>query len=200
MKKNTAPPGVWSQKLASGLNVAGVNPYDGNYHTWEVWIENKLTYINVDGVEVGRVDTTQEYLERLFMYINTGLKDAKGMDETKSYDMVVSKVEGFKPAASVDAVPGGPFTVRPTLEGSAEVGSTLTCTANVKGCNDVWYYWHSDGYPRGFSRSNTYTVLPDDKGASIRCMVKAVGAKDEPEAWTALLLAKDRSASPATKN
>ncbi len=188
MKKKTAPKDVWSQKIASGLNVAGIKPYDGNYHTWEVWIEDKLTYINVDGIEVGRVDTTPEYLERLYMYINTALKEPKGMDETKSYDMVLSKVEGFQPPASVDAVPGAPFTARPSLEGTGEVGSTLTCTANVNGCSDVWYYWHSDGYPRGFSRSNTYTVLPDDKGAPIRCMVKAVGAKDEPESWTAPLL------------
>jgi hypothetical protein len=188
MKKTTVPKEVWSQKMDSGLHVAGVNPYDGNYHTWEVWIDDKMTYINVDGIEVGRTETTPEYLMRLYMYINTGLKDANGMDATKSYDMVVSKVEGFEPAESVDATPGAPFTGRPTLAGTPQVGSTLTCTANVKGCTDIWYYWHSDGYPRGFSRSNTYTVLPDDKGAPIRCMVKAVGAKDEPESWTAPLV------------
>ncbi len=196
MDKKTAPEDIKSIKLAAGKNVAGLNAWDGNYHTWEVWIERETTYINCDGIEIARIDTTPEYLERLYMFVDTCLKEEKmpdgsmgilGMDESKSYDMVLDYVEGFAPPEVVDATPGAPFTARPTLEGTPTVGSTITCTANVQGVKDVWYYWHSGGYARGYSRSNTYTILPDDKGAEIRCMVKAVGAKDQPEAWTAPL-------------
>jgi hypothetical protein len=183
--KKSAPDEIRSLKLAAGPRLCGVNAWDGNFHTWEVWIEDKTTYINVDGLEVARVDTAPEYLERLYMYLDTSLRDEKGMNPALSYDLVLSKVEAFQPATLVEATPRAPFTARPVLHGNAAVGSTLTCTANLSGCDDVRYYWHSDGYPRGFSRSNTYTVLPGDAGAQIRCLVKAVGAKDQPEAWTA---------------
>jgi hypothetical protein len=185
--KKSSPEEIRSLKLAAGKQVCGINAWDGNFHTWEVWIGDDLTYLNVDGIEVARVDTTPEYLERLFMYIDTSLKDEKGMDETLSYDLVLDQVEAFQPASAVDAAPGAPFTGRPTLAGAAEVGGTVTCSANVAGSGDVWYYWHSGGYPRGFGRSKTYTVLADDRGAEIRCMVRAAGAKDQPEAWTAPL-------------
>jgi hypothetical protein len=197
MSKKEAPEGLGSLKLAAGKNVAGINAWDGNYHVWEVWMEEKTTYINCDGIEIARVDTTPEYLERLYMYIDTCLKTEKmpdgkmgilGMDESKSYDMVLDYVEGFAPPELIDAKPSAPFVARPVLKGSGEVGSEVTCTANVEGIDDVWYYWHSGGYPRGFGRSNTYTVLPGDKGAEIRCMVKAVGARDQPEAWTVPLV------------
>ena len=192
--KKSAPEGLGSQKLAAGKNVAGINAWDGNYHVWEVWIEEKTTYINCDGIEIARVDTTPEYLERLYMYVDTCLKNEKmpdgsmgilGMDESKSYDMVVDSIEGFAPPEKIDATPAAPFAARPKLEGTGKVGSEIKCVADVGGIEDVWYYWHSGGYPRGFGRSNTYTVLPGDKGAEIRCMVKAVGAKDQPEAWSA---------------
>jgi hypothetical protein len=189
MKAKTVPAEIKSLKMASGKNVAGITPYDGKFHTWEVWIDEKMTYINCDGIEIGRVSTAPEYLERLYMLMNTGLKDPKGMNEAVSYNMVVKSVEGFQPPETVDATPSAPFTARPTLEGTGEAGSTVACTANCTGVKDVWYYWHSGGYPRGFGRSNTYKILPDDKGADIHCMVKAVGAKDEPEAWTAPLKA-----------
>lgn len=187
MKKSTVPDELRSPKLAAGKQLCGVDAWDGRFHTWEVWIDEGLTCINVDGLEVARVATAPEYLERLFMYINTSLRDPKGLDESKSYDLVLDSVEGFRPAAAIDAVPGAPFTARPVLSGAAEPGSTITCTANLAGCDDVWYYWHVDGYPRGFGTARTYTVLPEDRGASIRCMVKAAGATDQPEAWTAAL-------------
>lgn len=185
--KKSAPEAIRSPKLAAGKQVCGINAWDGEFHTWEVWIEDKLTYINVDGVEVARVDTAPEYLERFYMYIDTCLKSEKGMNASLSYDMVLDHVEGFQPAAVVDAVPGAPFTSRPVLAGTAAAGGAITCTANVAGCEDVWYYWHADGYPRGFGRSSNYSVLAEDVGTEIRCMVKAVGAKDQPEAWTAPL-------------
>ena len=193
MSNKSAPEPVRSLKLAAGKNVAGINAWDGEFHTWEVWIEEKTTYINCDGIEIARADTTPEYLERLYMFVDTCLKEEKlpdgkmgilGMDESKSYDMVLDSIEGFAPPEVVNAKPAAPFTSRPTLAGTGEVGSEITCTANIEGVEDVCYYWHSNGYPRGFGRSNTYTLLPEDKGAEIRCMVKAVGAKNQPEAWT----------------
>jgi hypothetical protein len=48
----------------------------------EVWIEDDTSYINVDGVEVARVETIPEYLERLYMYLDTALKEREGMDES----------------------------------------------------------------------------------------------------------------------
>jgi hypothetical protein len=187
MKRKTVPEEIQSLKLVSGKQVCGVNGLDGNFHTWEVWIERDLTYINVDGLEVARVATIPEYLQRLFLFIDTSLKDEKEMDAAKSYDLVLDQVEAFRPAADIDTTPGAPFTARPVLVGAGEVGSAVTCTANVAGCEDVWYFWYSDGYPRGFGRSPSHTVLAEDRGAHLRCMVKAVGAKDQPEAWTAPL-------------
>lgn len=188
MKKKSTPEELHSLKLAAGKNICGINAFDGEYHTWEVWIEDDTTYINVDGVEVARVETIPEYLERLYMYLDTALKERAGMDESLSYDMIVDSVEAFQPAADVNATPDAPFTARPTLAGQASIGSEVSCTSHIEGIEDVWYYWHSDGYPRGFGKSNTYTVLPEDQGAEIRCKVKAVGAKDQPEAWTAPLV------------
>jgi hypothetical protein len=190
MKKNSAPEEIHSLKLAAGKNVCGVHAFDGEYHTWEVWIEADTTYINVDGVEVVRVDTLPEYLERLYMYLDTCLKEREGMDESISYDMVVDSVEAFQPASDVNATPDAPFIGRPILAGEATTGSVVTCNSQLKGVDDIWYYWHVDGYPRGFGKSNTYTVLPEDQGTQIRCKVKAVGAKDQPEVWTAPLMVR----------
>lgn len=187
MKKSTVPEEQRSLKLAAGAKVCGVDAWDGEFHTWEVWIDRDLTCINVDGMEVARASTAVEYLERLYMYVDVSLKDEKGMDESKSYDLVVDRIEAFRPATEVDALPGAPFTSRPVLAGDAAPGGTVRCTANVSGCSDVWYYWHVDGQPRGFGTASTYTVLPEDRGGSLRCMVKAAGATDQPEAWTAAL-------------
>ncbi|WFB37800.1 hypothetical protein P3T73_08515 [Kiritimatiellota bacterium B12222] len=187
MKKKNTPEEIHSLKMAAGKNICGINAFDGNFHTWEVWIEADTTYINVDGVEVARVDTIPEYLERLYMYLDTSLKGREGMDESLSYDMVIDSVEAFQPPSEINATPDAPFTGRPTLTGNATAGSVVTCTSKLEGVEDVWYFWHVDGYPRGFGKSNTYTLLPEDEGAEIRCKVKAVGAKDQPEAWTAPL-------------
>lgn len=185
--KKSAPDEVRSPKLAAGRRLCGVDAFDGAFHTWEVWIHDDLTYINVDGMEVVRVDTAPEYLERLYMYIDTSLKEEKDLDEKRSYDLVLDQVEAFRPAAAIDAVPAAPFAGRPALDGSGVVGGTITCSATIAGCSDVWYGWYADGRPRGSGRAATYTIRPEDRGTAIRCLVQAVGAKDQPEAWTAPL-------------
>lgn len=77
-----------------------------------------------------------------------------------------------------------PFTARPSLAGDAKAGGTVTCAPNVQGVADLRYYWFADGYPLTYGADPSYTLAAADAGKTIRCLVKAVGALDMPEAWT----------------
>jgi hypothetical protein len=77
-----------------------------------------------------------------------------------------------------------PFTALPQIEGEARVGATLKVTPNLSGVKDVVHIWHRSGYPIPGHRTQSYTVTQADIGSSIRCLVRAVGARDQPEAWT----------------
>ena len=74
--------------------------------------------------------------------------------------------------------------------GDATVGGTLTCIPNVENVTDLRYYWFADGYPLTYGADPTYTLTEAEVGKTIRCMVKAVGALDMPEAWTEPVLVK----------
>ena len=168
-----------------GDTYAGFDVWDGQYHLYEVRVDPVMTYLTIDGVELARVETPSEYLQRLYMIADYALKD-KGQkpDRTVRHDMTIDYIEVLQRTDQV-ADFTAPFEARPTLTGKAQVEQTLTCTPNLPSeLRDLRFYWYSDGYPRGFGLSPEYTVRPDDVGTEIRCMVKAVGALDQPEAWT----------------
>ena len=170
----------------------GLYFWDGEYHTWEFVIDNDLTYINVtvpdqngkdQWVEVGRSKTPATYLERMDIQFDYALKDEqpKPIGEQR---FTVDFVEVLQKSAQISHFTE-PFITIPQISGDASVGSTITCTANLQGVKDVRYYWFADGYPLTYSSNASYTLSANEKGTKIRCMVKAVGALNMPEAWSA---------------
>ena len=171
----------------------GVYFWDGQFHTWEFVIDADMTYVNVtipDGaggdrwVEICRGATAPTYLERLDLQLDYALKAKQGVPKTDArQDFIVDWIEVLQKTASVAAVPA-PFTARPSLAGDAKAGGTVTCAPNVQGVADLRYYWFADGYPLTYGADPSYTLAAADAGKTIRCLVKAVGALDMPEAWT----------------
>ncbi|QNN21634.1 hypothetical protein HED60_04880 [Planctomycetales bacterium ZRK34] len=170
--------------------------WDGQYHTWEYVVDQDTTYVNVtmpDGeggeqwFEIYRCPTAPTYLERLDLQLDYALKsNHKGLPEGQRQDFVVDWVEVLQKTHDLEALPA-PYTQRPTLSGSNTAGSTITCDAHLDDITDVRYFWFADGYPLTWGPSNTYTLTEADAEKAIRCKVKAVGARNMPEAWTATL-------------
>ncbi|MDN2664946.1 hypothetical protein OW492_16340 [Psychromonas sp. 14N.309.X.WAT.B.A12] len=170
----------------------GMKFWDGEYHTWEFVIDDDMTYINVtikdsDGndkwVEVGRVETPPTYLERLDLQLDYALNSWDGEPSSDREDFTIDSIEVLQKTSNIMELPDI-FTSRPTITGEQTEGSTITCQANVEGITDIRYYWFANAYPLTYTASNEYEITSDDVGKSIRCMVKAVGALDMPEAWT----------------
>ncbi len=171
----------------------GLFVWDGQYHTWEFVMDDEVTYINVSytdesgqerWVELARAPTAPTYLRRLNLQMNYALK-GKVMP-TERQDFVVDFVEVLQKTEDLDRVPE-PFTAKPTLSGSNTAGSTVTCEPNVEGVTDIRYYWFADGYPLTWGTRDSYKITEAEAGKEIRCMVKAVGARDMPEAWSDVL-------------
>ncbi|HEV7301567.1 MAG TPA: hypothetical protein VGN72_19540 [Tepidisphaeraceae bacterium] len=169
----------------------GIFLWDGQYHTWEFVFDRDMTYINVtipgpDGkdrwVEICRAPTAPTYLNNLDLQFNMALKARYGKPTSRE-DYTVDFIEVLQKSEDLQTVPA-PFTAKPTLSGSSAAGSTITCEPNLKGVTDVRYYWFADGYPLTYSPSNTYKITAAEAGKEIRCMVRAVGALDKPEAWS----------------
>lgn len=172
----------------------GLYHWDGQYHTWEVVIDRDMTYFNVtipdaDGkdrwVEIFRTPTAPTYLQNLDIHLTQGARKRYGMP-TQQEDLFIDFVEVLQKTEDVQKLPPL-FSARPKLTGATTVGSTVTCEANVKGVKDIRYFWFADDYPLTWGPSNTYTITEADAGKAIRCMVKAVGALDSPEAWSDVL-------------
>jgi hypothetical protein len=169
----------------------GIVIWDGQFHTWEYVIDHDMTYVNVTvadkaggdrWVEIFRTPTAPTYLERLDLHVTMAMKERYGLP-TGREDLVVDWIEVMQKPAQLQALPTA-FTERPKLTGTTTVGSTVTCEPNVKGVTDIRYFWFADRYPLTWGPSNTYTITEADVGKQIRCMVKAVGALDAPEAWS----------------
>jgi hypothetical protein len=174
-------------KIAGGLEF-----WDGDYHTWEFVINNDITFVNVTikdeagndkWVEVARVPTAPTYLERLDLQLNYALKSDYGNPTSERESFTVDWIEVLQKTSEVMKLPK-PFVNRPILIGEKMVGSTITCQANLQEITDIRYYWFANGYPLTYTASNTYEMTSAEAGKNIRCMVKAVGALNMPEAWT----------------
>jgi hypothetical protein len=171
----------------------GLWVWDGRFHTWEFVVNDRWTFVNVtvtddDGrerwVEVCRCPTAPTYLERLDLQLDYALKARHGTPESGArQDFVVDWIEVLQKPRDIDSVPR-PFTARPRLSGSPAAGGTMVCEPNVEGIRDVRYYWFADGYPLTYGPDNAFTLTAAEAGREIRCMVKAVGARDMPEAWS----------------
>ncbi|WP_413691849.1 hypothetical protein [Psychromonas sp. KJ10-2] len=166
--------------------------WDGEYHTWEFVVDDDITYINVtiqdsDGndqwVEVGRVSTPPTYLERLDLQLDYALRSSDGEPSSDREDFTIDSIEVLQKTSNIMELPDI-FSSRPVITGDKTEGSTITCQANIVGITDIRYYWYANAYPLTYTASNEYQITADDAGKNMRCMVKAVGALDSPEAWT----------------
>ena len=170
----------------------GIYMWDGEYHTWEFIVEEDMTYINIskedkDGnetwYELCRAKTAPTYLERMDIQVNYALHGKNGYPKSERQDFVIDYIEVMQKTQQLENVPS-PFSARPELTGSLTTGSVIECNPNLKGITDIRYYWFADGYPLTYGTSNKYTITEADSGKEIRCMVKAAGALDMPEAWS----------------
>ena len=162
------------------------NHWDNAFHTWTFRILSDYTYVILDNIEMARVPTPAEYLRRLYLVSSMGYRASLGAGTPGThYDMVIDYIAVRQPTAQVQSF-AAPFTARPTLSGTAQVGEVITCDpklpAELAATADFW--WYRSGYPIVGQVSGTYTLTAADMGSKIRCMVKAVGATDQPEAWT----------------
>jgi hypothetical protein len=170
----------------------GVENWDGEFHSWEFVIDSDMTYINLtikddEGndkwVEVGRVATSPIYLERLDLQIDYALLSYNGTPTSDRESFTIDSIEVLQKTSEINKLPSI-FNSKPMLVGEKTEGSALTCQANVEEVTDIRYYWFANGYPLTYTVSNTYQLTSDEVGKNIRCMVKAVGALNMPEAWT----------------
>ncbi len=162
-----------------------IDIWDGKFHLWELRIEPDFTYLGVDGTELARVATPREFLERVYMIADYALRLKHGEpDQNVRHDMVLDYIEVLQREEKLEGFTK-PFSARPTIVGEALVGKTLHCAADLEtDIKDIWYYWYSDGYPRGFSPDPKYEITQSDSGSEVRCMMKLVGAVNQPEAWS----------------
>lgn len=178
-------------KIPGGLYI-----WDGQFHTWEWVVDAEMTYANVtitgaDGrekwVEIFRCPTAPTYLESLDLQFDYALKAKDGVPKNgERQDFVVDWVEVQQKVSALQVAPA-PFQGLPQLSGSTAAGGTVKCAANLEGCSDIRYYWFADAYPLGWGASDSYRITEAEAGKQIRCMVKAVGARDMPEAWSSVL-------------
>lgn len=174
----------------------GLYMWDGAFHTWEWVVDAEQTWANVtisapDGkekwVEIFRCPTPATYLQPLDLQFDYALKAKDGVPANgERQDFVVDWVEVQQKTSALTEVPA-PFKALPQLSGSTVSGGVATCTANLQGCTDIRYYWFADTRPLTWGVSNQYVLTTADAGKPIRCMVKAVGARDMPEAWSNVL-------------
>ena len=99
-----------------------------------------------------------------------------------------------------------PATGAPTISGTAEVGKTLTAStsdiADADGLNNVGYsyQWLANGADIAGATSDTYTLVDDDAGLTIKVKVSFFDDKNYPETLTSAATAavEPRPNSPAT--
>jgi hypothetical protein len=174
----------------------GLFVWDGRFRTWEFVVDQDMFFVNVtverDGreqwIELARCPTAPTYLERMYLLLDYALKvnkDGSGPPKAGAgrQDFVVDWVEVLQKSEDVRRVPP-PFASRPILSGEARVDGTITCDARLPGTHDVRYYWFADGYPLTYGADETFRITAAEAGTRLRCMVKAVGARDMPEAWS----------------
>lgn len=186
----------------------GLQVWDGAFHTWEFVVDRDMFYINVtveqDGqerwIELARCPPAPTYHERVYLLLDYALKLEKngaGAPPLSAgrQDFVIDWIEVLQRTEEVRRIPP-PFASRPTLAGEARPDGMVICQAHVPGISDVRYYWFADGYPLGYGAEPSWRLPADAAGTRIRCQVKAVGARDMPEAWSDPLPVPVANAAP----
>lgn len=172
----------------------GLYFWDGLYHTWEFVIDDTMFYINItipdengndQWVEVCRSLAAPTYFERQDLQLDYALKAKHGTPKDGArQDFVVDFVEVLQKTSQINQVPA-PFKSRPQLMGMPTFTDNRTqCRVDIESVKDLRYYWFIDGYPLTYGPDNTIQTTPEMAGKTLRCMVKAVGARDMPEAWS----------------
>ncbi len=159
--------------------------FDGEYHTWYMQIEDDYTYVVLDGLEVVRVPTVAELLQRMFIVASLSYDRAHGDRDalnSEFFDMTIDYIRVRQKESDLEHVPSG-FNARPAITGSPAVGQTITVSPNTDAAQ-VECLWYRDGVPVVNAVANSYVLQVADAGHRIRCHVRAVSLLDQPEAWT----------------
>ena len=133
-----------------------------------------------------RCQTLDLFLEEVFLIINFTIHTSERyqkMEHMNRVDYVVDWVEVLQKTAEIEKLPE-PFSARPELTGEMKAGGKVTCVPHAKGIADLRYFWYADGYPLTYGPAHTYILGQAEAGKNIRCMVKAVGARNMPNAWS----------------
>ncbi|MDC9530765.1 hypothetical protein [Pseudoalteromonas sp. Angola-7] len=199
----------WGELTEQKSNIeGGMEFWDGEYHTWEFIVDTDMTYINVTisddsgnekWVEVGRVPTPATYLQRLDIQLDYALKSHNGNPTTEQENFNIDFIEVLQKTSEIEKLPE-PFLARPKIVGDALAGNTVECQANIQGVKDVRYYWFASGYPLTYTVKNTFELTNEFVGDEIRCMVKAVGALNMPEAWSSSVTIEQSNFSKTLDN
>ncbi len=171
----------------------GIDFWDGAFHTWEFAVGPDLTTICITvpdaeapggerWIELCRGQTSPTYLERLFLLFDYALRDTDGMPANgERQDFQVDWVEVLQRTEDLAKVPA-PFASRPVVRHDAK---GFHCEVHVPDVTDLRYYWFADGYPVTYGADSTIPESLVPAGAeSVRCMVKAAGALDQPECFS----------------
>jgi hypothetical protein len=178
---------AWGGTMSAANIGRDIHVWDGNFHTWTFRIDDDLTYLGVDGIELFRIPTHPALTQKLHLIANFALKLSNGEpDRAVSHDMTIDYIEVRQERAKVEAF-ADPFLARPTLSRAPQGGQVITCTPNLPAdlMGDVHFDWfYGDGYPIVNQFGPSYTPAAADAGKTIKCLVRAVAAVNQPEAWT----------------
>ena len=105
--------------------------------------------------------------------------------------------------AAVEPKPNSPATGQPTIEGTAQVGETLTVDTSAiddaDGLDNVGYgyQWLADDADIAGATDPTYTLVDDDAGLTIKVQVSFFDDKSNPETLTSAATTAVAAAAPA---
>jgi hypothetical protein len=158
--------------------------FSGKRVTREVRVDPDFTYLNIglvggDLIELLRFPTPPGAMERWYFMVNTCIKNSGAWepDRSKTYWLKVHGIEVWQRDQVVNAVPDA-FTERPKLR--VEAGTAHVDAMLREPLDFIEYVWcGADGYTLG------YTLTPSFPAAGVaKCLVRAIGATDMPEAWS----------------
>jgi hypothetical protein len=159
-----------------------IDIYDGEFHTWTMRIEDDLSYITLDGLEVARIATSQELAAKKYIMVDLAYVVNKGtgtIDPTQTYDMTIDYIKVQQREADLATFPSA-FSALPAISGTSTL---LTVIPNVA-ASQIEYLWYRDGVPLVGQTGPIYAITPADAGHSFRCHVRAPSLLDQPEAWS----------------
>ena len=173
---------IWGGEMNLETIGTDFHYWDGEFHTYTFRVDDDLSYMSIDGRELFRVPTCAELRQRIYLIANLSVRTPDGEpDRSVRHDMIIDYIEVRQDRRIVESF-APPFAARPVLAGNPKVGQALVVTPNLAGVKDIGFDWYRGGYPIAGDFKDTYRLTKDDIGSSIRCLVRAVGARDQPEA------------------